>query len=253
MMKNFPSKKRGKTVKKTGMVSRSLLDDAVSLLPKLPDTTDFLKIKKFIINNLGYNSEYSRKRYQRYITVYLFPNRVVDKAILQFSKKVNELSIKNVCLYRFCKAYPLIFDIFSDLLIPNISQGCISRNKLDDYLQERFPESAIGKDGSRGFLEALIDSDVIQYKNGKIVYTYRQVDPLSFAFILHSEFSVPGMYDISLVEKNRVFVPQLWHTNDLLEALYILRNRGILPKISEIDTVRQFTTKYSLDEFVWNI
>ncbi len=239
--------------KKTGMVSRSLLKDAAELLPKLPNSDDFVEIKRFIVDNLRYNSEYSRKRYQRYITAYIFPNGVIDKAIKEFSKKADESSIKNVCLYRFCKKYPLIYDLFTELFIPNISQGCISRKKLDAYLQERFPYSSIGKDGSRGFLEALRDADVISYDKGIINYSYRQVDPISFAFIVHSEFTTPGMYDISLIEKNQVYVPQLWRSDDLLESLYYLRNRGIFAKISEIDTVRQFTTKYSLDEFVMSL
>ena len=38
----------------------------------------------------------------------------------------------------------------------------------------------------------------------------------------------------------------LWNPNRLLHALYELRNQGLISKISEIDNIRQFTTKYSL-------
>ena len=57
------------------------------------------------------------------------------------------------------------------------------------------------------------------------------------------------MYDISLIESSKSIIPQLWQKNDLLNALYILREMKLLAKVSEIDSVRQFTTAFSLEEF----
>lgn len=232
------------------MVSRSLLKDAAAILPILPITDEFDEVKQCIISKLKYNSEYSRKRYQRYITVYLFPDSIVDKNLLMFSRKVSNNTLRNVCLYKFCKRYPLIIELFNELFIPNLSRGTIPKRKVDDYLKEKFPESDMGVDGSRGFLEALKDANVIKSSGQNISFSYRQVDPISFAYILHSEFPISGMFNISKVEKNELFIPQLWQTKDLLEALYILRNREIISKVSEIDRVRQFTTKFSLEQFV---
>ena len=36
----------------------------------------------------------------------------------------------------------------------------------------------------------------------------------------------------------------------LLPSLYELRNQGLISKVSEIDNIRQFTTKWTLDELV---
>ena len=58
------------------------------------------------------------------------------------------------------------------------------------------------------------------------------------------------MYDIGLIDRNEVFRSQLWHPDDILPALYELRNQGLISKVSEIDTMRQFTVKYSLEEVV---
>lgn len=102
-------------------------------------------------------------------------------------------------------------------------------------------------------MEAIAGAGVASYNSGVLSYTYRHIDPISFAFILHSELPGPGIYDISLIEKNKVFIPQLWHLDELSEALYILRNMKFLPKISEIDTIRQFTTIFTLEQFVANV
>ena len=40
----------------------------------------------------------------------------------------------------------------------------------------------------------------------------------------------------------------LWQPDQLVPALYELRNRGLLSKISEIDSVRQFTTRFTLKQ-----
>jgi DNA repair protein RadC len=42
----------------------------------------------------------------------------------------------------------------------------------------------------------------------------------------------------------------LWSPEQILPSMYELRNRGIIARVSEIDTVRQFSTKWSLDEVV---
>jgi DNA repair protein RadC len=231
------------------MVSRSLLRDAVAILPNLSVDNSFNEIKEKIILGLKYNSEYSRRRYQRYITAYLFPESIVDKSLIVFSKKVTPNTLSDVCLYKFCKRYPLMIELFQELFIPNISHGVITRRKVNEFLKEKFPGSEMGVDGSRGFLESLKDANIIKSNGKNLTFSYRQVNPISFAYMLHSEFPSPGMFDIFKVEKNTVFFPQLWQNSDLLESLYVLRNKGLISKVSEIDTVRQFTTKYTLEQF----
>ena len=45
----------------------------------------------------------------------------------------------------------------------------------------------------------------------------------------------------------------LWNPERLLHALYELRNQGLISKISEIDNIRQFTTKHTLARVVEQI
>lgn len=232
------------------MIGRGLIKEATDLLPKLPLTDNLSEINAFITNNLKFNSLITRSQCQRYISAYLFPNGVVDRSLLCFSRKTTSTSLKNVCFYKFCKRYPLTYDLFNELIIPNIARGNISRKKILTYLKERFPDSGAVPHQTFFFLDAMAGADVASYKLGILSYIHRHVDPISFAYILHSEFPIPGMYDILRIENNQVFTPQLWLGDELLETLYVLRNMKILAKLSEIDDVRQFTTWFSLEEFV---
>jgi hypothetical protein len=44
-----------------------------------------------------------------------------------------------------------------------------------------------------------------------------------------------------------------WSPDTTLSSIYELRNRGIIARVSEIDTVRQFSTKMTLKEYVAQI
>jgi DNA repair protein RadC len=61
------------------------------------------------------------------------------------------------------------------------------------------------------------------------------------------------MYDLSLIENSNVVKAMLWDPDRVLPALYELRNRNLVAKISEIDNVRQFTLKWTLEEMVANL
>jgi DNA repair protein RadC len=58
------------------------------------------------------------------------------------------------------------------------------------------------------------------------------------------------MYDVGRVESGPAFQAMLWRPDQLLGGLYELRNRGLIAKVSEIDSVRQFTTALDLDDLV---
>lgn len=235
----------------TGMVSRALLKEVVDLLPSLPDTDDILIVKEYFKNNLRFNSENTRKRYSRYITTYLFPSGHVDRTIREFAIKYpNSQELRDVCFYQFCKEYPLTYDICDDILIPNIGLGMINRSFIREYLKNRFPKTKDIVSSSRGFFEAFIGAQIVKPNKDTLSFHYREIRSPSFAIIVHNEFSKPGIYDIEKLEQNRAIRSMLWKPEFILTELYELRNQGLISKVSEIDTVRQFTTKYSPNQLV---
>ncbi len=235
----------------TGMVSKALMKEAVELLPNLPDTSDIDVVREYIRNNLRFNAESSRQRYAAYILTYIFPDNIADRALRLFASKYpDSQALRDVCFYRFCKTYPLTYELCDHLLLRNIGKGSLDRLHIKDFLTERFPNSKHVKDGIRGFREALTGAGIVQAENNTMRFKYRHIPLASFAFILHSEYPKPGMYDIGNLERNPAIRSLLWNPEEILVALYELRNLGIIAKVSEIDTVRQFTTKYTLEEAV---
>ena len=54
------------------------------------------------------------------------------------------------------------------------------------------------------------------------------------------------MYEVGKAESNPFLSSLLWTPDKILAALYELRNVGLISKISEIDSIRQFTLKFDL-------
>ncbi len=143
---------------------------------------------------------------------------------------------------------PQLPDTESLAEVRNLSTGQLPRSLLRDYLAHRFPSIASINDYVYAIIEALVGGGLATADRLTISFTYRDIAIESFAFVLHSEFPEPGMFDIGKVEQNRAIHAMLWKPTAIVPALYELRNRKIISKVSEIDAVRQFTTKYTLEQ-----
>ncbi len=235
----------------TGLFSIGLLKEAIDLLPSLPETESLDEVKDHIRSNLRCNAEQTRDRYTSYIIRRMFPDGYADYALRAFAKCFRDTrDLKEVCYYRFIKAEPLIQRVVTDLFLPSIGKGSIHRARLIDYLTDLYPSSrSIGK-SARAIAEVLSSGGVAASNKDELSFGYRDIPLPTFAFIVHSEFAEPGMYDLSKLENNATIRAMLWRPDRVLPALYELRNTGVISKISEIDSVRQFTLKFSLQKAV---
>ena len=68
----------------------------------------------------------------------------------------------------------------------------------------------------------------------------------SFAYVLYLEFPEPGMYSFERMFDGPMQKWLLWDQQWMVRQLYRLREVGLLSKVSEIDRLRQFTTKLTL-------
>lgn len=237
----------------TGMFAKAVLKEAIELLPKLSETDSIKEIREFFVKNLRYSAEQTRRRYTSYVIRRLFPDGYADRAIRVFAQKyANHQALREVCFYRFCKAEPLMLEVIEELFLPGVGSGRLSRIYLRNYLAQRFPYHST-KECSTAIVDALVAGGIARANRSMVSFACREVLVPSFAFILHSEFSEPGMYDLTRLEENRSIRAMLWRPDQILPALYELRNLGIIAKVSEIDSVRQFTTKWNLDRLVENL
>jgi DNA repair protein RadC len=248
-----PFKRLNGTLKRqgSGMFARAVLKEAIELLPMLPETDSLAEIQIFLYSNLHFSAEQTRKRFTYYIVSRMFPDGYADRALRVFAQHfAGSRELQDVCYYRFCKKEQVMLEIIDDLLLASIGSGRLERDTLRAYLEQRLPNSKSINDYSHAIVEALTAGGIVKADNKKLKYGYREVPIHSFAFILHSEFPEPGMYDISEIEQNPFIRVLLWNPDKIITTLYELRNYGLLPKVSEIDSVRQFTTRWTLEQVV---
>jgi len=235
----------------TEMFTNAVLKEAIALLPGVPDTESLDEVRSYLRDTLHYSGEQTRQRYASYITRRMFPDGYADAPMLAFAKAFRDSqALRDVCFYRFLKAEPLELKIVEDLLLPNLGTGRLGRDRIRMYLAEKFPQSKSIKGCGQAVVDALNDGGVARADKVKLTFSIRDISTPAFAFVLFSEFPEPGMYDIRLIEENRFIRALLWNPDRLLPSLYELRNRGLISKVSEIDNVRQFTTKHTLAEVV---
>lgn len=243
------AKRRG-----TGLFGKGLLKDAIECLPEIPDTPSLDEIRDHLRNSgLHYSGQQTRSRFASYIVSRLFPSGQADRALRVFSRAfVDEQPLRDVCLYRFLKAEPFLYRLTLELVAPATVSGVLSRAKLRAYVTSQFPDAKPNatKSCAQAAAEIIQAAAIGKVTRTRITVALRDVISESFAFVLHSEFPEPGIYEVRKVETGSMFQAMLWRPDALLPALYELRNRGWISKISEIDSVRQFTTRYTLEQVV---
>jgi DNA repair protein RadC len=232
----------------SGLFAKAVLKEAIEMLPIIPDTDSLDEVKNYLKTNLHFSAEQTRDRYTNYITRRMFPHGYADKELRLFARKyAGHQELKDVCFYRFCKLETSMPGIIDELLLRSIGSGCLERSLLKDYILQHYPSlyKSVG-DCAKAVVEALVAGGIVKTDKSKLTFSYRRVLIPSFAFILHSEFPEPGMYDLAMLEQNKLIRSLLWQPDQILSAVYELRNLGLLAKISVIDSVRQFTTKLTL-------
>jgi DNA repair protein RadC len=253
----LPSKKETQLRKaniarrKSDLFTNSVLKEAIEILPRLPDTEDIGIIRAFLKENLPFSGQNTRDRYVPYIVNRLFPDGKADQAMRSFARIYSgRQELRDACFYRFCKAEPLMVSIFNDMLMPAVGYGRLDRSKLREYLAARYPSAKVTNLSAQAIVSSLVAGGLARSDRKIISFGYRDPLTASLAFVIHSEFPKPGMYEISIVEQNQAIKSMLWNPDKLLAGLYELRNLGVLAKVSEIDRFRQFTTKFTLEELI---
>ena len=249
MSKSANNQRRG-----TEIFGKAVLKEAIQILPRMPLTTSMTEMTQFLNNNLPFNSEQTRARRGRYVKFNMFPEHRINMSLLIFARTFpDSRELQDVCFYQFCSAQSLMVDFIENVILERMGVGFISREMITEYLRLKYPDSKAIYDGTAAICEALLGAEIATKKKNNILFTFRSIPLMAFSFILHSEFPNPGMYDISKFEENRMIRAMLWNPEQLLHSLYELRNVGLISRISEIDNVRQFTTKWRLEELVTRI
>lgn len=233
------------------LFGKAVLREAIDILPEIPLTSSMKEVTEFLNQKLPFNSAQTRARRARYIKFRMFNDGRVDFALLKFARIYrNSRELRDVCFYRFCKVEKLMTECIVDILFKAIGRGEVERGEIRQYLESRFPESAAVKDCTSAIVEGLTGSGIATKEEKCLRFAFREIPLASFAFVLHSEFPEPGTYDIAGIEGNQAIRIILWDPDRILHSLHELWNQGIISGVSEIGNVREFTTRWTLDQVV---
>ncbi len=248
---SLPPKPSSKKPPESHLFGKSVLEEAIKLAPLAPLTEELNVLREFFQGNLHFSAQLTRQRYSSYILKRLFPSGHPDKPLLQFAHLFSgSREWREVAFHRFLRAEPLLTQIILELVLPSVGRGKILRQALREYLHRKFPDSRAIDDCLQAAIDAGKSGGIWTADRREVSFSFREPLPRSFAFILHDEFPTPGMYDIPSILVTPRFSAMLWNPDRLLPMCYALRNRGILAKVSEIDTVRQVSTRFTPTQLI---
>jgi DNA repair protein RadC len=225
--------------------------NTLHLLPKAPSFSNLEEFKIFLMTNLPYNSEETRRRRANYIIERFYSSGVLNTSLtLLLNNEPHEKILKQIVFYHILKSEPISAKVAEELIFPLLPIGRTNRDQLKDFVLKYLP--TISDSSIKNMLRAILYSYSllgIGTLNGEILrFQLRQGEFESFIYIFTSEFSKPDIYTFDQLYQGPLHRWLLWDREWLRIQLYNLRDLGIISKISEIDSVKQFTVSLNQTE-----
>lgn len=217
---------------------------ALEHLPVVVEYDDLARFSTYLEENLPYNSSVTRSRYTRYLSNRYFPSGDIEtplKEMLSFTP--DGATWKAILFFETVKAEPAAQFMAEQIVWPALPTGTLERSILAEKLQKRFAEAseATVKRMVYSLVNLYTLLDVAVLEGARLIFP-NQIGTLpAFVYILAAEFPDPGIYAFELLEKGPMRRWLLWDKEWMRRQLYNLRDLGVIPKISEIDSMRQFT------------
>jgi len=243
-----------KRLKKTGLrvYNKDLIHIILKVLPEAVKFKDISQFRNYLFNNIPVNAQSTRKRFANYILNRFFPDDVLSYDLIKLaSSKKDTQALKEVVFYLIAVNEPIVSKLAKEVVWPALPTGTLSKTHLLNGVSARLnvSESTI-KETTQAISRTYNLLGIANVTKKEIHLQFRDGDLDALVFCLHREFPEPGMYDLKLFLDGPLHIWMLWSKDWLIDSLYRLREVGIIPKVSEIDTVRQFTTRYKPDEVI---
>ena len=218
--------------------------NSLALLPKAASFSSFDGFKQFLCEKLPYNAAETRARRANNILERFYPTGQIDTPLTYFALNCSsQADLQPVVFYHVFKAEPIAAKIAEEVIWPALPIGRVERSQVNEFILHYMPEiksSSLGK-----ILESLNHTNSLTGtgttdKKG-LRFQLRRGSLESFLYILTSEYPQPGIYSFESLYSGPLYHWLLWDREWMRRQLYNLQDFGILSKVSEIDTVRQFT------------
>lgn len=217
---------------------------SLAMLPKASEFPSFDAFKQYLSEKLPYNSAETRSRRANYILERFYPSGNLDTPLTFYSTNCSgQDELKPVIFYHILKAEPIAAKVAEELIWPALPIGRIEREQIREFILRYLPDTKAASQAK--ILQAIFhtyDLPGVGFATGTTLrFQLRKGTLESFLYILTSEFPKPGMYSFDDLNTGPLHRWLLWDREWIRGQLYNLRDFGILSKVSEIDTMRQFS------------
>lgn len=218
--------------------------NALSLIPEALRFTDVEAFRAYLRERLPYNSVSTRRRRANYIIDRYFPDGQLNIPLAYYAAHCDSAEdLKPALFYHLLCAEPLAAKVADELIWPAVPIGQVDREQMREFVLRCLPE--IGPASQAKVLQSLSNSFTqlgVAIGDGmRLRFSVHSGTLAGFLYVLTALFPRPGMYPLGELENGPMRRWLLWDREWMHRQLYNLRDLGIVSKVSEIDTVRQFS------------
>ncbi len=218
--------------------------NTLEFLPKAAQFGDIKAFRHYLEENLPYNSSTTRQRRANYILGRYFPDGNIRTPLTYFASNCSsEKELKEAIFYQTIKAEPFATKIAEEFIWPALPIGYVDREVMREYISGSLPETSLAS--QKKIIHAVYKTYTllsIGKSDGDLLHIQIHKGTLEgFLYVLASEFSEPGVYSFESLFEGPMRHWMLWDKEWMRLQLYNLQDFGVIAKVSEIDTVRQFS------------
>jgi hypothetical protein len=227
-------------------------DLATHALRHLPETAAFRTIDELrthLVETLRFNSVATRRRNASYLISRYFPGETLNTDLPVFAAAAAKTrALGEALFYLTCRAERIVALAAEQMIFPSLAQGGVTRTAIRAFVQSHLPRSLSADEVGSAIVNTYDVFGIGEATKSRLNVSLREGCLASFAYVLHLEFPEPGMQAFEKMFDGPMHRWLLWDQQGMIQQLYRLRESGLLSKVSEIDRVRQFTTKYTLTD-----
>jgi hypothetical protein len=220
--------------------------NSMTFIPQAAQFESYEAFKAHLQERLPYNSESTRLRRANEILKRFFPEQRLDVPLTYYASHCTTQDLKPALFYHVLKAEPLAARVAEELIWPALPIGRVGREEMREFILRYLPD--IGGSSQQNALRSLFttyDMLSVGTQEGTVLrFQVHRGTFEAFLYILTAEFPNPGIYRFEEVEQGPMRHWLLWDREWMQKQLYNLRDVGVLSKVSQIDTLRQFTLQY---------
>jgi hypothetical protein len=233
---------------------KDLADHALKHIPKLSGCQSIEDIREYLTANLRFNSLATRRRNANYLINRFFTGGVLHPDVPAFTEAVEgKHALGETLFYLTGRTEKIVSLVAEQVVYPSLAEGGVSRSRIREFVQARFPDSKSANQVGVAIVGTYQTFGIGSAARTRLNVVLREGCLASFAYVLHLEFPEPGMYAFERMFDGPMHRWLLWDQQWTVRQLYRLREVGLVSKVSEIDRLRQFTTKYTLTDALQRI